>query len=91
MTLETSGSSIIGSLWNVGQAGTSLVLQLSATDATYASGAAGLFVVGQAPMPTEDTTFDNFLVVVPEPGTGALLLLGLAGFIAGRRVLPRRS
>ena len=91
MTLETSGSSIVGTIWNVGQAGISMVAQVSATDATYASGAVGLFVVGQAPMPTDSTTFDNFLVVVPEPGTGALLLLGLAGFIAGRRVLPRRS
>ena len=90
LTLETGGSSIVGSLWNVGQAGNilGLVAQVSATDATYASGSAGVFAVCQAPMPTVDTTFDNFLVVIPEPGTGALLGLGLVGFLAAR---ARRS
>lgn len=90
-TLETSGSSIVGSLWNVGGVGTSLVGSVSATDATYASGAVGLFGVAQAPIPTVDTAWGNFLVAIPEPGTGLLLLLGLGGFVAGRRVLPKRS
>lgn len=87
-TLETTGASIVGSLWQVGQVGTSLVGQVSATDATYASGAVALFGVVQAPMPTVDTTWDNFVVMVPEPGTGALLGLGLVGFLAVR---ARRS
>jgi hypothetical protein len=87
-TLETTGSSIVGSLWNVGQVGTGLVGQVSAVDATYASGAAGVFVVCQVPMPTVDTTFDNFVVMVPEPGTGVLLGLGLLGFFVTR---SRRS
>jgi hypothetical protein len=91
MTLETSGSTIVGSIWNVGQVGTSLVAQLSATDSTYASGGAALFVVGQAPMPTESATFDNFVVMIPEPGTGALLGLGLVGFLARRRFGSKRS
>jgi hypothetical protein len=90
-TLETTGSSIVGSLWNVGQVGTGLVGQVSATDAHYTSGSVGLFGVTQVPMPAVDTTWDNFVTMVPEPGTGVLLLLGLAGFLAGRRVLPRRS
>jgi hypothetical protein len=65
-TLETSGSSIVGSLWDVGQVGTSLVGQVSATDAVYASGSVGLFAVTQAPIPTVDTTFDNVVVMTPE-------------------------
>lgn len=86
-TLETTGSSIVGSLWQVGQVGTvpGLIGQVSATDATYASGAVGLFGVAQAPIPTVDTTWDNFIVMVPEPGTATLLGLGLVGFLAARR------
>jgi hypothetical protein len=91
LTLETSGSSIVGSLWNVGQVGTSLVGQVSATDATYASGSVGLFGVTQAPIPTIDVTWDNALVQIPEPGTSLLLGLGLAGFLAGRRFWSKRS
>jgi hypothetical protein len=91
LTLETTGSSIVGSLWNVGQVGTGLVGSVSATDATYASGSAGVFDVTQAPMPTVDATFDNYLVMIPEPGTGLLLGLGLAGFLAGRRSWPKQS
>ena len=90
-TLETTGSSIVGSLWNVGQVGTSLVGQVAATDATYASGSVGIFAVVQSPIPPIDVTFDNFLVAIPEPGTGLLLGLGLAGFLAGRRAFPKRS
>ena len=91
LTLETTDTTIVGSLWNVGQVGTSLVGQVTATDATYASGGVGMFAVCQAPMPTVDTTFGNYLVMIPEPGSGLLLLLGLAGFVAGRRVFPKRS
>jgi hypothetical protein len=85
MTLETTDSTIVGSLWNVGQVGTSLVGQVSAIDTHYTSGFDGVFAVCQAPMPTVDTTFDNYLVMIPEPGTGALLGLGLVGFLARRR------
>jgi hypothetical protein len=90
-TLETTDSTIVGSIWNVGQVGTSLVGQVTATDATYSSGGVALFAVCQAPMPTVDTTFDNYLVMIPEPGTGALLGLGLVGFLAGRRFGSKRS
>ena len=90
-TLETTGSSIVGSLWEVGQVGNILVGQVSAVDATYASGAVALFGVCQAPIPNVDTTWDNFLVMVPEPSTGALLGLGLIGFLAGRRLGSKRS
>jgi hypothetical protein len=90
-TLETTGSYIIGSLWNVGQVGTSLVGQVSATDATYASGSVGLFGVTQQPIPTVDTTWDNYLVMIPEPGTGLLCLLGLGGLVAVRRSGSKRS
>jgi hypothetical protein len=88
-TLETTGSSIVGSLWDVGQVGTSLVGQVSNTDATYASGSVGLFSVVQQPIPPVDVTFDNFLVAIPEPGSGLLLGLGLAGFFVGRRGFQR--
>lgn len=90
-TLETTDSSIVGSLWNVGGVGTSLVGQVSATDTHYASGSVGAFVVCQVPMPTVDTTFDNFMVTIPEPGTGLLLGFGLVGFLAGRRFWPKRA
>ena len=90
-TLETTGSSIVGSIWNFGQVGTSLVGQVSAIDSTYASGYVGLAGVCQAPMPTVDTTWDNYIVMVPEPGTGVLLGLGLVGFLARRRFGWKRS
>ena len=91
LTLETAGSSIIGSIWNVGQVGVSLVGSVSAIDATYASGSVGLFAVTQQPIPTVDVTFDNFLVAVPEPGTVVLVGLGLVGIIARRRFGSRRD
>jgi hypothetical protein len=91
LTLETTGSSIVGSLWNIGQVGTSLVGQVSATDTHYASGNAGLFAITQAPIPAVDVTFDNVLVMIPEPGSGLILGLGLAAFVAAGRSWPKHS
>jgi hypothetical protein len=42
-------------------------------------------------MPTVDATFDNYVVMIPEPGIGALLVLGLAGFLARRRLNSKRA
>ncbi len=86
LTLETAGSTIIGSVWNQGQVGVGLVASISAVDSTYASGGVGLLAMSIQPMPTVDVTYDNFLVAVPEPATGALLVLGALGFLARRRV-----
>ena len=87
MTLETTGSSLVGSLWAQGQVGTSLIAQVTGTDAVYGSGLNGVFVITSGLVaPSVGNTFDNYLVMVPEPGTGTLLGLGLVGFLARRRL-----
>ncbi len=91
LTLETTGSTLVGSMWDVGQVGSVLLASVTANDSTYASGAVALFGVCQTPLPTVDVTFDNFLVMIPEPGTGLLLGLGLLVLLQARRSWLKKS
>lgn len=49
----------------------------TAIPGTYASGSAGFINVPNSVVPGVDATFDNFMVVVPEPGSLTLLALGM--------------
>jgi PEP-CTERM motif len=93
-TLETTGSQITGTLWQQGQVGGAFtpLATLTATDAMYASGSVGVFVIGaNSVAPSETATFDNFLVMVPEPSSFAILGVSLLGLLAGRRYLTKRA
>ncbi len=82
LTISAFGDQISGSIFD---AGGGLLATVAATDPNYTTGGVGLLGLGQQPMPTLDFTMDNFMVVVPEPGSALLIGLGLAGLLALRR------
>jgi MYXO-CTERM domain-containing protein len=78
--LEVTGDQLHGQVFEIGGG---MVAERFATDATHASGFAGLFAYSQNPIPPVDVTWDSFSAVVPEPA-----VVGLA--MAGALVLVRR-
>jgi hypothetical protein len=86
--LEFSGSTIHGQVFEIGGG---LVAERFATDAAYGSGFSGVLGYGQSPVtPPADFTVDNFLVV-PEPGAGLLVGLGLVGLLVIHRLRRKHS
>jgi hypothetical protein len=94
--LQAMGSSLSGTLIDLANPGSPLAT-VSASDSTYASGAAGVIVASPLPGSTSgiDVTFDNLQgQTVPEPSTFLLMALGMACVTCGGRLLPchpRRS
>ncbi len=86
--LEFSGSTISGRVFEIGGG---LVAERTVTDSTYASGFSGVLGYSQTGVAPTDFTVDNFLVVVPEPGVGVLVVLGAVGILAGRRFWRARA
>jgi len=80
-----SGSYLEGDIYEIGGGGTPVV-RLTATDTVYTTGLSGVLGFGLGA--NTDFTIDNFLMVIPEPATSSLLLLG---FLAGWPVLRRRA
>jgi hypothetical protein len=72
-----TGSSFVGSVFDLANLSTP-VATVSGTDATYASGFLGVLVFDNSPTGTgaPDATFDNYVAVVPEPSSVALLCMG---------------
>jgi hypothetical protein len=78
--LQTNGSSLSGQLLDLTNPGPPLAT-VTATDSTYATGAAGVIVAAPLPGSTSgiDVTFDNlFVQSVPEPSSFTLSVLGMA-------------
>ncbi|HEV3409637.1 MAG TPA: PEP-CTERM sorting domain-containing protein, partial [Chthoniobacterales bacterium] len=59
-----------------------------ATDATYTSGFSGLIVGASPNTPgsAADATFDNYIALVPEPGTWAFVVVSLVVLVGWRRL-----
>jgi hypothetical protein len=91
--LQALGSSLTGQLFDLTNLATPLATA-SATDSTYATGAAGVIVASPLPGSTSgiDVTFDNLLVqTVPEPGSLALTGLGMAAASLWTTLYRRRT
>ena len=90
LIFSTVGDSLTGDVYDLTNLATSLAT-VAATDATYSSGDAGLFLtdISVSFNQTADATFDNFFAVVPEPSAFVLTFLGLITLTArrGRRRL----
>ena len=79
--LSVVGTQLHGRVFEIGGG---MVAERFATDATHASGFAGLFAYSQNPLPPVDVTWDNFSTV-PEPGSGLLASVAAAGAMLRRR------
>jgi len=89
MVFNGQGSTLSAALFELKNLSTPIAT-LQATDSRYSSGPAGLVVASTSG--GVDVTFDNYVAVVPEPGTVALLGFGLAGLGAVRcRGVRRRD
>jgi hypothetical protein len=73
------GSNFQGQVYDLANLATPLAT-VNGTDATFASGVNGFVVFDNTPTGngTTDATFDNYVAVVPEPSTCALLGLAAA-------------
>ena len=84
LVFEGNGDQLRGAVYLLTDLVTPLA-QVTATDATHASGATGLVVFDNAGAIGADATFDNYVAgVVPEPG-GAGVLLALGACVMRRR------
>ena len=72
-TFAGDGPTLAGAIFEIGGPSTP-VAALSTSDATWTSGPVG--VVGFGVGATTDFRIDNFVAVVPEPATSALLIMG---------------
>jgi hypothetical protein len=79
--LDIQGTQLHGQVFEIGGP---MVAERFATDATYASGFAGLFAYSQNPIPPVDVTWDNFSAV-PEPSSCLLGTLAPCAILMRRR------
>lgn len=80
-----SGTYLEGDIYEIGGPADPVV-RLTGTDTVYTTGLSGVLGFGLGV--NTDFTVDNFLMVIPEPATSALLLLGA---LAGWPLLRRRA
>lgn len=79
------GTTLVGEVFDLANLSTPLATVFG-NDAAFTNGLSGLVVFDNSPteLGTTDATFDNFVVIVPEPSTYALFGLG-AAVLAWRR------
>ena len=83
ITFAGTGSSLTGEVFDLADLATPLI-SLTATDATYTNGVAGLIVADASSGGVmSDATFDNYYSTVPEPGSLVLVIAG--SFLISRR------
>ncbi|HYE20710.1 MAG TPA: hypothetical protein VEA69_19850 [Tepidisphaeraceae bacterium] len=88
LVLTGDGPALVGAVYSFDDLGAPLAT-VGSTDATYATGAAGLIVFDNTDANTADATFDRFIVTpLPEPGAALTLLVAVA--VLARRA-PRRA